>query len=166
MADGQSWQILDALRDDLRTYMEANASNGERFLFEVANKPVSVLLSDAEKGRVTDFHIGIYENPPEDLVIVGGGKNLDEQQPYEIRIFKTITKNGHYDEDAERRLLNVRDLAFDWIQQTNDSGGTNLKTITSGALLNLAFDGITEFDRQERYIVTALGMIGFRNKTT
>jgi hypothetical protein len=164
MANGDSWAILEALKDDLQSYLETNATNGESFLIEIADKADTDLIPESGKKRIKDFRIGLYEISPSDLTRVGAGKTIDFDAAYEISIFKSVTKDGQYDENLERRLMNVKDLVFDWINQTSDSGGTNLNSITGGRLLQLKFNNLDTPIREPRYASVRLQMAGFRNE--
>lgn len=164
MANGNSWTILQALKTDLTSYLNTNKSNSEKFLIEIADKADTDLLVDADKGRIRDFRLGLYEISPSDLTLVGAGKTIDYDAAYEISIFKPVTKDGQYDENLERRMMNVKDLVFDWINQTSDTGGTNLNTITSGLLLQLKFVNIDTPIREPRYASMRMQMAGFRNE--
>lgn len=162
--NGNSWVILDGLRDDLKSYLETNRNNNEKFIVRIENKDDVQLLEDADKKRIKDFHVGMYEISPSDLLIAGGGKTINELQAYEIKIFMALSKSGQYDENAERRMMNAKDLVFDWIQQTNDSGGTDLNSITSGNLLQLQFNNLDPIIRQDRYLSLTMQIAGFRNE--
>lgn len=161
--NGDSWTILDALRDDLKSYLETNRNNNEKFVLEIADKSDVDILDDFDKQRFSDFRIGLYEISPDDLTIVGGGRTIDYNAGYEIKIFKAVTKDGQYDETVERRMMNVKDLVYDWINQTSQSGGTNLSTITGGKLLKLQFSNQDTPLRQPRYASVRMQMAGFRD---
>lgn len=161
--NGNSWAILESLKSDLSTYLEDNKNNDEKFVIEIADKVDIDLLDDFEKKRFKDFRIGLYEISPDDVTIVSGGKTADYNAAYEISIFKALTKDGQYDETIERRLMNVKDLVFDWINQASSSSGTNLNSVTSGKLFSLRFASMQTPIRQPRYASVRLQMTGFRN---
>jgi len=156
MPDSRSWTILDGLRDNLESYLISNRLNSEKFVVETLDKPDIDLLAYADNKRITDFHVGIYEISPNELTKVSASKAIDYNQGYEIKIFKALTKDGQYDVNAERRMMNVKDLIKDWADQLEPY------SITGNYLYTLIFDGTNTPIRDNRYISLTQRFAGFR----
>lgn len=157
---GNSWDIVDSLRDDLVTYISNNKSGdltGVDFTVECADYNEFDVDERVQNRRVNEFHIGLYEINPDDILQVNTGKTINWNQGYEFSLFYTISKNYEYDEQVEKILMNGKDLVKDWIDQLEPY------TVTSNKLQTFAFAGNDRPRREKRYCRVTLQARGLRD---
>jgi len=78
-------------------------------------------------------------------------------QAYEFKMFNPIPKKSSYDEEAERVLMNVKDLILAWINQLEPY------TVTSNLLANFSYISGDSPTRADRYCFTAIQCTGTRD---
>lgn len=158
---GNSWNILDSLRDDLVTYITNNKTSAGLsaidFTVECADYNEFEIDERIQNKRINGFHIGLYEINPDDIVQVDTGKTINWNQGYEFSLLYTISKNYEYDERAEKILMNGKDLLKDWIDQLAPY------TVTSNKLQTLSFAGNDRPRREKRYCRVTIQATGLRD---
>ena len=155
---GSSWDIVDALRDNLVTYITANKPDANiSYTVECADYDEFQLNEKIQAKRVNEYHIGIYEINPDDIVRVDTGKTINWNQGYEFSLFYKLSKNYEYDERAEKVLMNGKDLVKDWIDQLAPY------TVTSNKLQTLSFVGNDRPTREKQYCYMTIQATGLRD---
>lgn len=162
MANGSSWIALSGLRDNLKSYIKSNASTFNLTDIDTTVECVSYTTSQIErqldKRRSNVFHIGIYETTPDSLLSVSGGNVIDYNQSYELSLYYLITKSGEYDQNAERILMNMKDLVLTWSNQLG------ISSATSSVLVRWQFLGSNEPIREEKYCYTNMQFVAYKNE--
>lgn len=152
-----SWDTLDSLQSDLKTYISNNYTGNVKFLYE--RYPLDLNLQD-ERSDIPGMRISIYEEPEDVLVRTGGAKAKDFDQAYQIQLFMRVPREGDFDRNVEKELMTVKDHIYDW--QDRDSATFDINSITSGELYTFEWNSVNRIVRDRLYSALEINFGAYR----
>lgn len=144
-----SRDILTKLRDSMETYMDQ-----PYVTYELYRQNVQDVESRAD---IRDARIAIYEinEAPQTRVDQWRSDLMQVGYGIDINVIKAYMNNNA--QDAELRLLDLKDKIIDWVNQLN------IATLTNNYLYYFSYNAQTGITRNTKFVTMTLSIVAQRD---